>query len=562
MNRIFNRQLWTRFLTIAKPYWFSEEKWRARRLLALLLLLSLLVNGLNVFLSYVNRDFMTALSSKESSKFFKIVVFYVGVIIVGTPIVVFSKYIKERLGISWRKWLTYRFLDRYFINRAFYKINSNSKIDNPDERISQDINAFTNAGLGFFVNILESVLSLISFIWVLASISLPLAFIGFIYAGCGTVVTLLLGKRLIKLNFNQLRLEADFRYKLVHVRDNAEAIAFLGGEEQESIQAKKRFIEAFNNFNLLIGWQRNLGFFTTGYNYFIFLIPALMIAPLYFAGKVEFGVISQASLAFSQVLNALSIIVIQFQDLSAFIAETNRLGTFAEELIPPIRSIQAEATSIDTVIDSRLVLERVTLFTPNYEEVLVKDLSATVQPGSNLLITGPSGSGKSSLMRAIAGLWNSGTGLITRPQPEEMLFLSQRPYIVLGSLREQLLYPKNSAEIPDSQLYKALEQVNLAELPEKVGGLDAKRDWINFLSLGEQQKLAFARLLLANPTYAILDEATSALDLENETRLYQQIQATSIVYVSVGHRTSLLPYHQQVLALEGDSNWHLVLPQG
>jgi len=272
-------------------------------------------------------------------------------------------------------------------------------------------------------------------------------------------------------------------------------------------------------------------------------------------------VISQANLAFHQVLGALSLIVSQFQNLSAFVAEINRLGTFAEELESTTKSSEPEATFIDTAIDSRLALEHVTLFTPNYQRVLVRDLSVTVEPGSGLLILGPSGSGKSSLLRAIAGLWNAGTGLIIRPKLESMLFLPQRPYMILGSLRSQLLYPNTSVEIPEEQIYQVLEQVNLADLPERVGGMEVELDWANILSLGEQQRLAFARLLLTHPRYAILDEATSALDLKNEERLYQQMQATSTVFISVGHRTSLLQYHQQILELKGDSSWRLALTQ-
>ena len=556
MNRI-DRHLWQRFLVIAKPYWFSEEKWGARGLLAVLLLFLLAINGLNVLLSYVGRDFMTAIANKDRSSFFHLVFVYLIVFLIGTPIQVFNDYLTGQLGLYWRRWLTNHFLNKYFSNRAFYEVNSNPKIDNPDERISQDINAFTRGALSYSLTILGSIITFISFVGVLWSISTTLVIITIFYSFFGTIITVLFGQRLIGLNFNQLRREADFRYKLVHVRDHAEMIAFFGGEEQESSQIWRRFTEAFNNFNLLIGWQRNLGFFTTEYNYLIVIIPSLVIAPLYFTGKVQFGVIGQADLAFTQVLGALSLVVSQFQDLSAFIAQINRLGTFREVLEIPTPSNQMRATSINTTVDSRLALEHVTLLTPDYQRTLVKDLSFTVQPGAGLLILGPSGSGKSSLLRAIAGLRNAGTGLIIRPELKEMLFLPQRPYMILGSLRSQLLYPKTSSEIPDEKLYGMLQIVNLKDLPVRVGGLDVELDWANVLSLGEQQRLAFARLLLVHPRYAILDEATSALDIENEEQLYQQVQATSTVFISVGHRTSLLKYHQQILQLNGDSSWQL-----
>ncbi|MBC6455945.1 MAG: ABC transporter ATP-binding protein/permease [Hormoscilla sp. SP5CHS1] len=563
MNK-FDWQLWKKFLAIAKPYWFSEEKWGARGILALLLLLSLSVSGLNVLISFVGRIFENALVEKNPEEFWKYLFIYAGVFVVGTPIVVIYRYTRDKLGLYWREWLTKSFLNKYLQNRAYYEINAIKTIDNPDQRISQDIRSFTVTSLGFLLVILSSLINLISFTGILWSISIPLTVVLVGYSILGTVVTVLFGRRLIGLNFNQLRREADFRYGLVHVRNHAEAIAFYQGEEQEGMQLKSRFREVISNFNALIGWQRNLDFFTTAYGYFIIILPSVVVAPMYFAGEIDFGAISQAGFAFSQVLGALSIVVNEFEQISAFAAGINRLSVFTDTLEAQTARKQIERT-IYLREYSQLSLEHITLETPNHK-TLVADLSVEVPSGTGMLIVGHSGVGKSSLLRGIAGLWNSGTGRLVRPPLDEILFLPQRPYMILGTLRDQLLYPQTDRvacaqrirHVTDAKLQAVLERVNLADLAERLGGFDTELDWNDVLSLGEQQRLAFARLLLTKAPYAILDEATSALDLQNEASLYQQLQESATTYISVGHRASLLKYHQLVLELEGNQQWRVM----
>ncbi|MCS7292903.1 MAG: ABC transporter ATP-binding protein/permease [Gloeomargarita sp. SKYBB_i_bin120] len=536
-------------------------RWRQWLLLGLLLFLSFAVNGANVSLSYIFRFIDTALGAKDQPTFWLNLTLYGVLIIAAIPILVGYRYIRLKLGLFWREWLTHHFLQEYLSHRSYYELDSNSshtEIDNPDQRISEDIRSFTSVTLSFLLDILDTVLTLLSFTAILYSISKPLTWGLIVYATVGTVIAVLAGRRLIKINYDQLRYEADFRYGLVHVRDNAESIAFYRGEPQELQQVTRRFAQVVRNFDLLILWQALIDLFQYGYNYFTRLVPYIIVAPLYFAGKTDLGTITQAYVAFMQVLGALSLVTNQIQQISSFAAGVNRLGAFEEVLTQhqmhwgkpsPNGRIQTEEAN-------QLRIHKMTLLTPNSEQELVRDLTVHLAPDERLLIVGASGVGKSSILRAVAGLWTNGSGVIVRPAIDEMLFLPQRPYMVLGTLREQLLYPKNDERLTDAQLQRVLEQVNLGYLTARFNW-DEILDWPTVLSLGEQQRLAFARLLLYRPRYAILDEATSALDVANERHLYQQLQATQVVYLSVGHRPTLVDYHQKVLELLGEGRWQM-----
>ncbi len=556
--KIADRHLWQRFLAIALPYWREDEKWRARGLLALLVLLLLGQTQFAVLFVRQTGEFTSALAAQDAERFWAAIHFCLVLLVAAVPIYAFYYYVRDKLGIYWRRWLTDRFLDSYFANRHFYELNANAIIDNPDQRVAEDINTFTQRSLYFLLIFIGSLVQLVAFSAVLWSISHELVYFLVFYAAIVTLVTIFVfGKVLIGLNFHQLRREADFRYSLVRVRENAEAIAFYRGEARELQQVRRRFAEAFRNFNRLIRSQLSLNLFQYAYNLLTLVIPSAIVAPRVLSGELEVGSAVQAAGAFAAVLSAISLVIENFEGLSRFAAGIDRLNMLARVLPASPRRRQPEQGVIKSVEGGRLALERVTLQTPDYERVLVRDLTLNIAPGDSLLIVGESGSGKSSLLRAIAGLWYSGSGTIFRPRPEDILFLPQQPYMLLGSLRAQLLYPDRDPATADAELLALLAQANLPDLAGRVGGLDVELDWEKVLSFGERQRLAFARALLGRPRFAILDEATSALDVPNEEHLYRQLAAGRTTLVSVGHRASVLKYHTHVLELFGDGSWKL-----
>lgn len=523
-------------------------------LLAVVLLLSLSVTGINVAFSYIGNYFTNALVKKNQDMAYLFVTVYFSGFCVGIPIVAMYKYVQDYLGMRWREWMTHQFMSNYFQNRMYYEIEAQGQIDNPDQRIMEDIRSFTRTSLLFLLILLGSLMDLISFSGILWSKSALLVGVVLAYSIVGTGLTALISRRLVRLNFNQLRFEADFRYSLVHTRDNAESIAFYQGEEPEIKQIGHRFREVLRNFSLLIGWQRNLSFFTTAYSYLPMVLPFLVLFPLYFGNKIEYGDMVQANFAFTQVYAALSLIVAQIEPITTFAAGVQRLGTFAETIAPD----QAPTAGITFQKADRFGLDHLTLMTPNRQRTLIQDLTLMPQNRANLLVVGQSGIGKSSLLRGVAGLWTQGQGIIKRPPLSKIFFLPQRPYMLLGSLHDQLVYPKLEKEISETALREVLTTVRLEDLPERVGGFGVQLDWADVLSLGEQQRLAFARLLINQPGYAVLDEATSALDVDNETNLYNCLKQRQINYISVGHRPSIINFHDLVLQLQANNRWQLM----
>lgn len=552
--------VWRRFAVIARPYWLSEEKWKAHGLLVLAVLLLLGQTAFNVLLNEQTGEFTSALAARDADRFWLSIRQCIAIVVVAVPIYALYYYVRDTLGIFWRRWLTNRFLDRYFADRAYYALNAAGTIDNPDQRISEDINAFTQQSLYFLMIALGAVIQLAAFTGVLWSISRELVWFLIFYALVGTTVTVaVFGRVLIGINFLQLRREADFRFSLVRIREHAEAIALHRGEEQESFQAKQFFGAAFANYRKLLRAQLNLNLFQYAYSFLTIVLPSAIIATRVISGELEVGRAVQAAGAFAAILGAVAVIVDHFEGLSRFAAGIDRLGTFSRALAGKEAARPDSGGQIESAWGPHLALEHLTLLTPGRERTLIVDLSVSAEPGQGLMIVGDSGGGKSSLLRAIAGLWIAGAGRIVRPAPEETMFLPQQPYMVLGSLRSQLLYPGRGRPVSDQELLRLLERVNLGDLARRFGGLDAELDWGKVLSIGEQQRLAFARVLLCRPRYVMLDEATSALDRANEDHLYRELAATSTTPVSVSHHAALLKFHRQVLELAGNGQWRLHL---
>ncbi len=549
-----------RFFAIAKPYWYSEDKWKARSLLALLAILLIGNTAFNVFLNEQAGEFTSALAAQDSSRYWVSIYKSVGLIAAAAPVYVFYYFVRDKLVNYWRRWLTHNYLDTYFRNNAFYKLAFNAEIDNPDQRIAEDINTFTLKTIYYFLLAIETVLQLLAFSGVLWSISRTLVLFLVVYATIGTLVaSLVFGRTLVALNFFQLKREADFRFSLVRVRENAESIAFYRGEEPESRNIKQRFGDVFQNYNKIINWQWFLNLFQYSYSSVTLILPGIILAPQVLSGDIEVGRVVQAAGAFAAIFGALTVIVNNFDTLSRFVAGISRLDKFAKSLESSSQDHPKKVEVIKTSEEDRMAIESLSLKTPDYKRTLIVDLSLKIKPSEGVLIIGASGGGKSSLLRAIAGLWDAGTGTIIRPSLKEMFFLPQRPYMIIGTLREQLMYPGESKASRDSELIEILKTVNLEDLPERFGGLETEADWGKILSLGEQQRIAFARVLLAKPRFVILDEATSALDSKNEEMLYQKLLDSGATLISVSHRLNILKYHIHVLELGGDGSWKISL---
>lgn len=552
-SALLNRQTIRRFLRAIKDLLTSDIRRPAIGLLILLGVGALSVSGLNVVNSYVGRDFMTAIAHKDMAGFGKFGVIYIVVFMASTAVAVLYRFTEERLGLLWRSWLTHRVTNAYLNGRTYFRLRESEAIDNPDQRIADGIHTFTTTTLSFALIFANATLAAISFSGVLWMISPKLFGVAVGYAVVGTIISIYLGRPLLGLNYRQADCEADFRAALINVRENAESIAVTHHEGRVRARLHQRIDKLVDNFRRIISVNRNLGFFTSGYNYLIQIIPTLIIAPSFIRGEIEFGVITQSGMAFAQLLGAFSVIVNQFSSLSSFAAVVARLGEFAEAA----DSTPAETSGIEIVEEpSRVAFDRLTLRTQQ-GEMLIDNLTANVPSGTRMLITGSNEAARITLFRALADIWPHGQGRITRPPLDSILFLPQSPYLAPGTLREMLMCGGQDQTTDEQQIKTALTALGLETEVGRVGGLDIEFDSATMFSLGEQQLLALIRLLLAKPTFVVLDRPSSTLSRGQLPIVFRTLTERAISYITFEETEETRGFHDAVLRLNNEGQWEL-----
>lgn len=549
------------FWQLFKGYWSSPEKWKARGLLASVIALNLIMVYLLVRINDWYRIFYDALQAYDWDSFWPLIGEFTALAFIYIVIAVYAVYLRQMLTINWRTWMTEQYLARWMHGQVYYRLQVlRSDTDNPDQRISEDINQFVSLTLTLLVGILKQLTTLGAFavvLWNLSGIvTVPIGtaeftiygymfWLSLLYSGLGTYFVHIVGKKLIGLNFNQQRYEADFRFSMMRVRENSESIAFYRGEMAEGVGFKERFANVIKNYWGLMRRTKLLNFYVNGYAQLAIIFPLIMAAPRYYAGEIALGGLMQTLSAFGRVQDALSFFVESYSSIAELAAVIQRLSGFTEHMEESAQ-VKSDIMRTEGTSDA-LVLQKLSVALPDGAPLLTA-CTLTLPRGSHTLVTGASGAGKSTLLRTLAGLWPYGSGAIELPAGAKRLFLPQRPYLVLGSLRRALSYPRTAAA-PDTEIARILKLVGLEHFAARLDDVD---DWSRILSLGEQQRLAFARILLIRPDWIFLDEATSALDESRERTLYevlhQELPAASII--SVGHRSTLFVLHDTELHLQ------------
>jgi vitamin B12/bleomycin/antimicrobial peptide transport system ATP-binding/permease protein len=555
---------------IAAPYFRSEDKFAGRLLLAAVIAIELTVVAINVLLNQWNNRFYTALQDKNWDSFVREIGIFCVLATVYIVLAVYQLYLNQWLQVRWRKWLTHRYLGEWLHDAAHYRMQlRGDAADNPDQRIAEDVRMFVDQTLNICVSFLSAVVTLVSFIVILWSLSAesPLTLFGhefnipgylvwgaLIYAIFGTALTHWIGSPLVMLNFQQQRFEADFRFNLVRVRENSEQIALLRGERAEQERLLERFGRIIQNWYGIMTRTKRLTAFTASYAQAAVVFPYVLVAPAYFADKIQLGGMMQTASAFSSVQNALSFFVSVYRTLAEWSSVVARLEGF-EESIAQVARLPNGAPSINVTRSDEsnaIALRQFLAKLPNGTPLVAAD-GLRIQNNERVLVTGPSGAGKSTLLRAIAGIWPFGEGVIAIPAKATLMMLPQRPYFPIGPLKAAIVYPAQADAFDPALVEQALVAVGLPQLASR---LEEEAHWNRMLSLGEQQRLGLARALLHQPQYLFLDEATASLDEASEAALYrllaEKLKGTTIV--SIGHRSTLEAFHERhvVLEREGD----------
>lgn len=579
-----DRRTRARFVRVLKAFMASEVGGRARRLAAVIVSLLIAVNALNILNSYVGRDFMTALAGRQVATFFRQALLYVGVFAASTLVDVFLRYAEETLALVWREWLTRWMVARYLRPPVYHRISdrliAGGDIPNPDQRIADDVRAFTASSLGFLLMVVNGTFTIIAFSGVMISIRPALFLVGLLYAAAGSLLAIRWGRPLVRLNVTQLDREADFRYELIHVRENADALAIARREDRLYLRLMKRLADLVENFRRIIKVNRNLAMFTTAYNYLMQIVPTLIVAPLFIRGEVEFGVVTQSAMAFAQLVGAFSLLITQFQSISAYAAVVTRLGVLDEAIeeaqahpVPasevcrhhertstcPVCSkepLPATAISVESCGEECGVsYENLTLLSASEGRVLTRDLAGTISPKSRLLIIGPNEEAKGALFRATAGTWDRGSGRILRPGDERMLFLPERPYLPPGTLREVLTRVEPGSTLSEDEILAAVRAMDLEAVIARVGGLDVERRWASLLTLGEQQSLAFAHILVSNPRTVFLERPGTALGPEALNLILELLVDRSVTVLTIARPRDSRAHYTSILTLDEDGGW-------
>lgn len=569
----FLRQVWR----LAAPYWSSEEKWSARLLLAVIVSMNLGIVYINVLINAWNNDFYNALQTVNKTAFFHALGRFAWLAAIYIVLAVYQTYLNQMLQIRWRRWMTHHYLDRWLRHQTYYRMQLlGQTTDNPDQRISEDIDGFTDRTLSISLGLLNSIVTLGSFILILWKLSGPLSvglgryghlvipgymvWVAIAYAVVGSWLTIRIGRPLVGLNFTQQRYEADFRYSLVRLRENSEGVALYGGEAQETVHFHQRIEAVVSNYWQIMKQQKKVTWLTSGYNQVAIVFPLLVGAPRFFAGTIKLGGLMQISSAFNQVQGALSYLVESYNDLARWKAVADRLSGFVETLgrMDALKAQDRIERSHGNEAAPRIT--DLTVRLPN-SGVLLENLNLHLKAGDWLLVSGPSGAGKSTLLRALAGIWPFGDGRVQLPAMERILFLPQKPYLPQGTLRQVLCYPEPPATGTDAvmssgQITAVMQACGLEYL---IPRLDETDLWSQRLSLGEQQRIGFVRAILQAPTLLFLDEATASLDEHAEAALHQQLKQAlpDSIVVSVGHRSTLLAWHNLRLKFGQAGGWQM-----